>query len=1488
MTTRSSNRRFTPRAPRVLGGLLGAVSVVFALSVAAQPAVKDAGAPSKDAGVTTAPAIDAGAVAPPAGDGGVTGPDSIVGDASSNVPQLRKTAPPLPRPTPQQVAAYEAMKAEADIYEKGARDYKDTMTAIITLHYEQKKKLILSGLDKEIRIESEELEKARDLAIKRLEEFIAKYSGENAHPEATPDAMYRLAALYEEKARNKELEIPLDKSTYMNDAVNLYKRVINEFPKYKELAGIYYFLGHALSAQQKKDESQAVWRALVCQKSASMGGYVYPLGYDPKDIGVDKPLKQNNVADYWNKWRSVHWKPESIPHSTKAGVPGKPVAPPKKGAPSNDADTRYVEVYPTDCVAVPQPNLRPGEDQKYVAEIWWQIGNWEFENDDLGGGVVDGFPYAAFDFNRAASAYSNSMRVSGKTSIIYGVSLYKYAWTLFKQERYEAAVRAFVSLLLYTDELEKLGQQVADFRQEAYTYIAGSLMTSDFTGPPPEDPYTMHDDIIASDPKKAEKELVIAFTRVKDKELVPQDKTWTIDIYRALAAEYRAVNHYQSALNVYREIIKRWGACDPKQCTANGVSLCDPQMPDVQNAIAETYEQWAKAQQVGSAERTLYETETLKARTELANYVGDKPWVDCNKENPAALQHAEEIVRFGLRAAAEKHTGNGQSYYDEAQKAAERQDKGKTIEWLTRAQEEYKLAALGWRGYLSQDENAPDSYRSRFLLADALRWRVRIQVDLHGIDGKTYPEPATADITAARAAAIEVRDSDEDDQYLDDAATYVVDLSDVGRDLAYTRFDQSGGSSGIEKHEYPKFPKLAGPEGAQQVVVEVIPAEVQASMQARDDYVQRVPPEKDKQNPPRGLGFLLYSAEAFFVYGHFKEARERYEPIYRDHCGKDPSGYQAWSRLISMSNMENDKDRSLQLAQAAQAKSCAIINGKVDEKLKADEDALAKGSIIQASFDKARKAFDAAQQAEKDNKPAADIQKLYAQAAGMYESALQAEPSNARAPEAAINAAYSYKKIGNTAKAIEMYRLFIDKYGSEDILKKLEGDKKSKGGGAAKENPYDERVGYLLQAWEALSSTYYSFFDYRRAAESYSKIALNKRFPAARRQNAARNAMVIYANIGDRANMLVQYGVLISPEFNLPADKRVEADFNKANFDYSQWDINGPDTGSNAANRRVAQTSMSDFHQKNQANGPAARFALEAAYKIARMLKSIGDATYHDWMKKTISSWEFFKSHPFDVMDTEGKKTGSITADEWPYVDWVSECEYTLVDEEIKKDFDYDSSNTHSHYGGAIDDVKTAYTKDFEAAEKKWRPKLERIATQYKSKAWIPAITARIGSLYDTLRTGLDNAPFNLPKMLKLANGKTINLDQLIKQMEANQQFDQADQLRDVARTEWRKFKDGELDVLNAKMIGRYAIAAQMAKINYVKDATVQKAVGRLAFFTDYLGDDKMGPYVEAADDPANPGSKMKYTKGMFLQWRAGQVQHPKPSGAAVPPPVAP
>ena len=57
------------------------------------------------------------------------------------------------------------------------------------------------ALDTEITTEKKGLRDAREEAIRRLEAFVAKYGGTNAHPENTPDALFRLAALYEERAR---------------------------------------------------------------------------------------------------------------------------------------------------------------------------------------------------------------------------------------------------------------------------------------------------------------------------------------------------------------------------------------------------------------------------------------------------------------------------------------------------------------------------------------------------------------------------------------------------------------------------------------------------------------------------------------------------------------------------------------------------------------------------------------------------------------------------------------------------------------------------------------------------------------------------------------------------------------------------------------------------------------------------------------------------------------------------------------------------------------------------------------------------------------------------------------------------------------------------------------------------------------------------------------------------------------------------------------
>jgi len=1459
--------------PRAIGGAVTALSVVFALSVAAQP--RHGGptaAKGADAGAsrtTAAGSASAAAATPPsvASDAGApSASGSADAAASLTAPPASATAPstplptyhphevtPLPPPTPEQVSAYQAMSEEADAFQKGAHDYKDTITTIITLHYQEKKKAILGGLDREIGIEKDELKKARETAIKRLEDFVAKYSGPNAQPEETPDAMFRLAALYEERARSDD-DPNANLGLELEPAIALYKRVVHEFPKYARLAGIYYYLGHALNDANRSNEAQQVWRSLVCHNH-----YPYPVATDPKNPDVDTigPMPQDHDEAYWKAWRMKYYRPEAL----------------KKGP---KADTTFDDPYPSDCASISQPDVLPGEKPKYVAEIWWRIGDWEFDQDDMGGGVVTDEPSAVWDYNRAASAYQHAMKIDRK-SVIYGVALYKYAWTLFKQQRYEQAVHEFVHLLNYTDERQKeTGDPGADFRSEAYTYIAGSLDNYDFTGPGPDDPFIARPDILdtAKSPAEAEQKLHVAIDRVQDPRLIPQDKPWTIEIYRALALEFRAINQYKNALAVYQLTLDKWPM--------------DPSAPETQNAIAEVYELLVRQTKIGD-ERRQYEAKVLDAQTALAKYIGDTPWVDANKDDPEALQKAEELVRTGLKGAAITHTKNAQA----AVEAEGQTSDGKEQLRLTNyALQEYKLAAIGWLGYLKQDENAPDAYKSRYFYADALHSQVRLEVVLHKVDAQQYPPPSSDEIAKAMQAAVDVRDSDEDDAFIENAGNFVVDLADVDRDLAFQQYKDTGGTQGIEERTQPK---LEGPDGSKTVVAEDIPPVIQKSMQARDEYIERVPPERDTEHNANDYAF--YTADQYFLYGHFKQAQDRMQAIYEQHCGKDPTGYEAWKVLITMSNLQNDAARSRQLAEAEQKHSCAVTaNQQTEEK----SGVLTTAVLQNAAFEDANKVFDEAQKRACINQdpsckpqPGPELDALWKKCGSMYETALRAAPGHKDAPAAAIDSAFCYKQIGQFDKAIELYNLFISNYGSEQNLDRLQHggtDPQTKAKVGPDPAQYKERIKYLGMAYDALSTTYYGFFAYQRAAESFGKIASNPRFDDQRRANAARIAMVLYSNLGDRSNMNKMYGIMVDPSTHLPADKRAEADYLRASFDYGQWNPNGGESAGNAAARRQAVAALSSFHQANRNRAESARYELEAAYRVAKMMEAANDPAYRTWLKTTIADWEYFSSHPLTTTGPDGKNV-SIQATDAPYSDYGGEAAFTLVDEQVHEKFDY--STGHHHYQGNVKDVIAAVDKDLGEAEKTWRPQLDEIAQKYKSFEWAAASIARAGTLYDSIRTGLDLV---IPKYFTPQQQALLNkLQKIADQLNAAGQADKADQVQqqidatqDAVRSKWRETKDKYLEVCNQKMVSRYVTSALEARKYNVKDATVQGAVARLAFFTDYLGNDKMKAYVEQTPDPLNPGSNLTYVDGEFLQWRSGVDEAPPPSGEPDPLPAAP
>lgn len=228
----------------------------------------------------------------------------------------------------------------------------------------------------------------------------------------------------------------------------------------------------------------------------------------------------------------------------------------------------------------------------------------------------------------------------------------------------------------------------------------------------------------------------------------------------------------------------------------------------------------------------------------------------------------------------------------------------------------------------------------------------------------------------------------------------------------------------------------------------------------------------------------------------------------------------------------------------------------------------------------------------------------------------------------------------------------------------------------------------------------------------------------------------------------------------------------------------------------------------------------------------------------------------------------------------------------MKSEFDYGTG--HHHYTGNVVEVTKALDKDIGDAEKKYKPLLDHIATEYGSFEWAAAAIARSGTLYDSIRTGLDLVAPNYftpqqDAMLKKLQNVADRLNDAGQNDKADEVQKTIDDTKDAVRSKWRATKDQYLEVCNQKMVGKYVTAAITARKNNVKDQTVQSAIGRLAFFTDYLGDDKMKPYVENTPDPADPsGGKLVYSNGEFLQWRSGVVSAPPPSGQPAPLPAAP
>src|SRR5262249_46178898 len=159
-----------------------------------------------------------------------------------------------------------------------------------------------------------------------------------------------------------------------------------------------------------------------------------------------------------------------------------------------------------------------------------------------------------------------------------------------------------------------------------------------------------------------------------------------------------------------------------------------------------------------------------------------------------------------------------------------------------------------------------------------------------------------------------------------------------------------------------------------------------------------------------------------------------------------------------------------------------------------------------------------------------------------------------------------------------------------------------------------------------------------------------------------------------------------------------------ASADLKKWDEFSPDTGANEAARRRAEQSMKTYYDQNKNNDAAAQYVVQAAYNVAKAQRAAHAATVNDAWKNTIAAFDRYRAAAPKAKD------GSNTAVGSPEAAMAAEGAFTLIDEDVRASFDYDSG--HHHYKGTAVEVIKNYQADAVEA-KKWYDKLQHVVDEY-------------------------------------------------------------------------------------------------------------------------------------------------------------------------------
>ena len=716
----------------------------------------------------------------------------------------------------------------------------------------------------------------RAQALTQFEDFLTRYPH---HPRYTPEAMFRLAELYFERSSDEFIaavkqqdgaEGGLGLPDYSR-SVELYRKLLRDYPTYRNSDGAHYLLGYCLGEMGQEAESRQAFLGLVCHNK-----------YAPLD---PPPVIDRKTARTTNPYNGCQ---------------------PLKG------------------------------ESRFLAEAWTRIGEHHFDRGEL-----------------EPAIYAYSQVLPFPDSPYFDKALYKLAWSYYRADRFAEAVRRFDELVVLADK-KRLGdaaekKEGSSLRGESIQYLALSFAERDWDGDGKDD---------------ADAGLLRAAAHYRGREAEPHVR----EVFARMGDLLFDRTDFGRAGEIYKYTLTHWPAAADN--------------PKLQERVVAAYER-----------QRLFE-QALREREALAkNYLEGSAWYEKNRNNPSALEQAQELADASLMNAVLRR-------HDSAQELRQKGLAKKDPKLLAQAGVEYLKAAESYASYLKQHPTGKHAYEYSYYLAESLFY------------GQKYAEAAVAYERS--------RDLDPAGQYAEDAAYGAVKSREETVTALY-------GSGNAVEPPLPVVGKVTPP-----VQPLPLPEEV-ARLQAAYDRYTTLVPSSDK------TPVMAYkAAELDFRFLRFPAARQRFQSILTQFC-KNERAVDAGNALLVSFSIENDLDHIEEWTGRIKAAGCgagtalaqsqagniqklsAQVRFKKAERLLDQKEYAAAASLFIQLVDQDPRAVDS-DKAVFNAAVASENLKRFGTATELYERVVHDYPTSSLLDEALFRAAVNHQRFFSFDKAVAAYK----------------------------------------------------------------------------------------------------------------------------------------------------------------------------------------------------------------------------------------------------------------------------------------------------------------------------------------------------------------------------------------------------------------------------------------------------------------------------------